>query len=604
LESRDNPAPAFDPGTGVLTISPDQSGFFANDEIVALDTLPGLVRVVQNGQQYDFAQGPVTRIVVAGVSFFHATVSVEHLLASTPLTVGRATATRIVLSPAARDLDNVAGRIDVLDLDCSVALFDQAAGAAAEYRIDGEVHAIGPRTFGGIIGFGDHASVDLYVSDAGATVRLPYAASRGSTQLFGGPGADVFTIEEDIPNSVRVAGNGGADVMNVLVSGSLHDALTVTPTSVTWGSPGGLTYSSVETLTVTGDPWGDETFNLDGPFPGTVVTVDGAGGTDTLRGPNTANTWNLSDQANSRVGGVTFRNFERLEGGARGDSFRFVGGAAAWESIDGKGGVDYLDYSLLAAGVSVDLTAGTAFRVGTVTGVENVNGSPAADDLRGDGAANVLVGLGGNDSIDGGGGADIVDGGAGNDSLAGGDGNDLVRAGVGNDSVAAGPGDDTAYGADGVDTLDGGAGNDALFGQAGADSLLGGLGRDLLFGGAAADAVSGGSGDDVVVGGSLASETIQARVDAIRAEWTSAHSYANRVANLRGDAANSTTYAARLNGTHFLTTLGTSPTVTLPAAPEDALAGGWVSLMETNRDWFFGLLAEFADRQSNELVNG
>src|SRR5689334_14013980 len=90
LESRDNPAPAFDPGTGVLTISPDQSGFFANDEIVALDTLPGLVRVVQNGQPYDFAQGPVTRIVVAG-NFFFATVSVEHLLASSPLTVGPAT---------------------------------------------------------------------------------------------------------------------------------------------------------------------------------------------------------------------------------------------------------------------------------------------------------------------------------------------------------------------------------------------------------------------------------------------------------------------------------------------------------------------------------
>jgi len=76
------------------------------------------------------------------------------------------------------------------------------------------------------------------------------------------------------------------------------------------------------------------------------------------------------------------------------------------------------------------------------------------------------------------------------------------------------------------------------------------------------------------------------------------------VANLRGDSANSTTWASRLNGNFFITLNGSAPTVYLAAKPEDALRGGATTLNDPNRDWFIGLSAEFLDRQANEMENG
>ena len=183
------------------------------------------------------------------------------------------------------------------------------------------------------------------------------------------------------------------------------------------------------------------------------------------------------------------------------------------DHFDGGAGSDTVSYALLGA-AGIDL-ADPGRNRGSATGhsfaaVENFLGSSFDDDIRLDGAANLLSGGGGNDTLDGGGGDDTLGGGDGDDQLYGQEGDDLIDAGPGNDGANAGAGDDlvflgdgndTASGAAGDDTLHGGVGNDLLSGSDGNDVLHGEAGGDLIAGGGGQDFLAGGSGDDTLNGG-------------------------------------------------------------------------------------------------------
>ena len=104
------------------------------------------------------------------------------------------------------------------------------------------------------------------------------------------------------------------------------------------------------------------------------------------------------------------------------------------------------------------------------------------------------------------------------------------------------------YGGAGNDRLKGGAGNDVLLGGAGDDLILGGAGRDLLIGGIGADRINGNSSDDLLIAGYTNFDANVAALGAVMAEWTSARSYAVRVANLTNGSGS----ANRLNGSYFL----------------------------------------------------
>ena len=99
---------------------------------------------------------------------------------------------------------------------------------------------------------------------------------------------------------------------------------------------------------------------------------------------------------------------------------------------DGGGGVDTIDGSHLSKGMTVNLNPGTWGHIGakatfiTAPGqitvnygsvIENVRGSQFADVIVGNGADNLLEGLGGNDLFMLGAGADTVDGGVGIDTV-------------------------------------------------------------------------------------------------------------------------------------------------------------------------------------------
>ena len=117
----------------------------------------------------------------------------------------------------------------------------------------------------------------------------------------------------------------------------------------------------------------------------------------------------------------------------RGDGGFFGSGAADY--IDGRGGIDRVDYRDDPSGVRINLSTGRAIDgrgfEDTLVSIENASGSGFADTITGSDAANLLTGRGGNDIILGGLGADTLQGEAGDDTLEGGGGNDLLQGGAG-----------------------------------------------------------------------------------------------------------------------------------------------------------------------------
>jgi serralysin len=236
---------------------------------------------------------------------------------------------------------------------------------------------------------------------------------------------------------------------------------------------------------------------------------------------------------------------------------------------DGNG-VDTVDASKLTDRVTLYLTHGYWGFVGakkadkiTAAGqittnfgtlLENVIGTPYADEIHGNSADNEIAGGAGNDVLYGGAGNDKFDWNPaqrqGNDTFYGGLGNDIFVINAledlvieypdeGNDTVWAAlsyslanlvnvenlygfgtaaltltgnHGNNVLTGSSGNDTLDGGDGADSLYGGEGGNRLLGGAGNDYLSatlatgrnyldGGEGNDSLYGGDSDDTLIGG-------------------------------------------------------------------------------------------------------
>jgi hemolysin type calcium-binding protein len=245
---------------------------------------------------------------------------------------------------------------------------------------------------------------------------------------------------------------------------------------------------------------------------------DGGVGTDEVDYTNATQleSANLSTgQVIHQGGGTdTLAGIENLTGSPGDD--RIVGNGSD-NVIDGGDGIDTIDFSASASGMTVLLGAGKALGEGTdgLTSIENVIGSPFDDHIVGSGSANLL---------DGGPSDDKIDGGGGDDTLTGGEGSDTVSFQSATEGVTVFLKKGTAEGA-GADTLDGfenvvgtlkadeihgdGAGNridgrrgpDRVSGGGGEDIILGGDGNDVLFGQRGNDLLLGDSGKDRLDGG-------------------------------------------------------------------------------------------------------
>ena len=197
-----------------------------------------------------------------------------------------------------------------------------------------------------------------------------------------------------------------------------------------------------------------------------------------------------------------------INAGGGDDSIHAAAGA---DTINGGSGLNWIEYDLSGAGVSVDLKAGQGdqgFAYGDrYTNIQNILGSIYSDTLVGDDGANSISGNGGQDSIYGGGGNDYfksdgsgltIDGGEGFDAIDYSLSKTAITLDIGAGTVAGDSGNvhdvisniEKVIGSDYGDTLlitgnnpisvDAGAGNDTVIAGPAADTLDGGTGINTL----------------------------------------------------------------------------------------------------------------------------
>ena len=293
------------------------------------------------------------------------------------------------------------------------------------------------------------------------------SGSLGDDRLTGDVGANVL------------AGGGGNDLLRGGAGADRLDGGTGTDTATYYASAAGVTVDLASGTGSGGDAQGDTVIgieNLTGSSQGNDILI-GTAGANTLAG------WGGDDV---------------LRGGAGADT------------LDGGAGSDTASYYTSAAGVTVDLTAGTAAggdaQGDTLSGFEQLSGSQFNDDLTGAADTAALRGWGGDDVLRVGSGSTltmVLDGGAGRDLLSFWGTSDEHALDlqahsqfISIEDVHGGQGTDTFGGNGGANTLKGFGGNDTLFGHGGNDHLDGGAGTDVLLGGSGMDQMTGGGGSD------------------------------------------------------------------------------------------------------------
>src|SRR5262249_47795329 len=160
-----------------------------------------------------------------------------------------------------------------------------------------------------------------------------------------------------------VTGYSGTDVFHLLAGGSetyiskpgLGNTAVLDLSGYT---PGAVV--RLPGLSAVGSVGADTAFNG-------IQRILGTAGVDTLVGPDTATTWDLTGTNAGQVLGaayyaqvfladVAFTGFENLVGGSATDTFTFQAGGGVTGTVDGGDGVNALDYSAWATGVRVNLT--------------------------------------------------------------------------------------------------------------------------------------------------------------------------------------------------------------------------------------------------------
>jgi hypothetical protein len=269
------------------------------------------------------------------------------------------------------------------------------------------------------------------------TVNVRGSASPLTVNSAAGSGADVITLGDA---SNTLSGITGAVTLNAAPTDSLvlNDqgfagarTYTVIPTALTWSGGPLVSYGGLQSLTINGSAGGD-TFDLSAGTSSTAaVVLNGGGGSNTLKGANSGNFWEVAGADAGTLSGaayphaVSFHQVGNLIAGSGGDTFRFDAGATLSGHLIG-GGSDTLDYSPYSSSVVVDLQTGFATGVaGGVSGIRNVIGGSGGAA----GTYNLLIGAGGDTLTGGTGRRNILVAGGSASTLTGGTQDDLLIGG-------------------------------------------------------------------------------------------------------------------------------------------------------------------------------
>jgi Ca2+-binding RTX toxin-like protein len=239
---------------------------------------------------------------------------------------------------------------------------------------------------------------------------------------------------------------------------------------------------------------------------------------------------------------------DTLIGGEGTDRFFFDGSSGDYgaDVVDGRGGIDGLDFQFVDSAVVIDFRDGTVTGGGSVvfSNIEDAIGSRFDDRLFADAGGVHLEGYLGDDTITGGAGDDALHG----DGFWNDHGADPFG---GDDQSFGGAGNDTLADAEGDDLLDGGTGDDwfflsSEFGEIGNDTVLGGDGTDTLTTfGVFADLTAGTIETDDAVGGITTLSSIENLLLHSRTAHVIGSSVANELtggSTIEGGGGNDTIY--------------------------------------------------------------
>ena len=339
----------------------------------------------------------------------------------------------------------------------SALIFEQIEGGAGNDTLDGgaitdtlnsdnsnRVSYQSATVAGVTVDFIAGTAVGAAGSNAGSDTIVNFSRLRGSNfadTLLGSNRTDLTESFEGRAGNDSIDGRGGFDIArydNANTAGVIASLVT----GIVSNDGDGFTDTLVNIEGLYGSRFND---SLTGGNAANGVTVSdglaeifrGGAGNDTIDGgqgydrvdytSSTAGvvvTLNdtLDGSASDGLGGTdVLKNIEGVRGSAFNDTltgsdtaaFESFEGREGNDSIDGKGGIDRVDYQYSKGAVTVNLAANTASDgyggTDTLLNIESVRGSRDFNDsITGSAADNQLEGLGGNDTLDGGAGIDTA----------------------------------------------------------------------------------------------------------------------------------------------------------------------------------------------------
>ncbi len=271
--------------------------------------------------------------------------------------------------------------------------FNNVKNLTAGSATDSFVFQTGSSISGNITGIGNTNTLDYSKYGNPVTVNLAAKTTTGTAGTITGSFTNIGNIVGSSSGANTLVGANTSNNWNVtqnnagningtlafadfqnLTGGSVSDTFKIALNASVSGNISGrssattLDYSAY-TTPVTVDLGAGKATNIGGTISN-ITKMTGGTGNNTLTGPNTNNTWNITSNNSGTINGNSFSNFQNLTGGSGDDTFKINSGVNITGIVDGGGGFNSLDYSAYGQPFKVNLKAGTATATGGIVNIQ------------------------------------------------------------------------------------------------------------------------------------------------------------------------------------------------------------------------------------------